>query len=209
MKLVDLTGQRFGRLTVIERAESQTRSDGSKISRWLCKCDCGNTKIVRQSNLVSGHIKSCGCLRIEKTIARNQIHCESYSRVYTIWENIKQRCFDSGCKNYTRYGGRGITLCDEWRYSFEAFRDWAMKNGYNDTMSIDRIDNNGNYEPINCRWVSNKVQANNRRSNRMITYCGKTQTLSQWADELGIDYKRLWARLYKCNWPIEKAFKAP
>lgn len=199
---IDLTGQRFGRLTVIERAENKN----GKIM-WKCKCECGKIVIIQNNNLKSGHTKSCGCYK--KDHSQGKTHNKSNTRLYTIWENIKQRCYNSNCKNYIKYGKRGITICDEWKNSFTAFYDWAMSNGYADNLSINRKDNNGNYEPSNCEWTTEKNQANNRRSSRYITYNGKTQTLAQWADELNIDYRALWARINQCNWSIDKAFNTP
>ena len=207
-KLIDLTGQRFGRLVVVERAEYYIRANGDRASRWLCRCDCGQTTVVRQTNLKSGHIMSCGCLRAEMTIQRNLKHGKCQTRLYRIWESMKQRCFDADSKNFIRYGGRGIKMCDEWT-DFDTFYKWSIENGYSDDLSIDRIDNNGNYEPSNCRWTHAKQQANNRRSSALVTYNGKTQTLHMWADELGIEYKKLWARIHQCKWPLEKAFGTP
>lgn len=198
---IDLTGKKFGRLTVIERAENKN----GRIM-WKCQCECGKIVIIQNYNLKSGHTKSCGCYR--KDNPQGKTHNKSNTRLYTIWENIKQRCYNPNNNRYKNYGARGITVCDKWK-EFMPFYNWAMANGYRDDLTIDRIDVNGNYEPSNCRWATPKEQANNTRQNRMITYNGKTQTLAQWADEMNIDYRALWARINQCHWSIDKAFNMP
>lgn len=190
-KVIDLTGQRFGRLVVIERAGKI----GSHIS-WICQCDCGNiTKPISGNNLKKGHVKSCGCL-----YRKHEMHG---TRLYSIWNGMKSRCYNENHIHYNDYGGRGITVCDEWKDDFQAFYDWAMANGYQEEMTIDRKDVTGNYEPSNCRWTTMKEQQNNRRNNIVITYNGKTQTLSQWANDTGIDYHKLLMRLSR-GWSIER-----
>lgn len=197
---VDLTGQKFGRLTVIKRLSS----DKWGHSRFLCQCECGNTKETSGDNLIRGFCQSCGCIQKEVTIARSTIHNLCHTHIYKIWEGIKRRCFSKNDKNY---GGRGITICDEW-LNPENFYKWAMANGYKKGLSIDRIDVNGNYEPSNCRWVDMKTQQRNRRNNRFITYKGETHTLAEWAEIVGIKYFTLTNRLYD-NWTVEKAFTTP
>lgn len=135
-----------------------------------------------------------------------RLHGASRTKLYKCWLWMRKRCRDrTNPKNY-RYAGRGIKVCDEWEQSFEAFRDWALANGYQEGLTIDRIDNDGNYEPNNCRWVTRKIQNNNRSDNNVITYKGKTQTLREWCDELGLIYHRIYDRIYRCHWPIEEAF---
>jgi hypothetical protein len=205
-KLINLAGQKFGRLTVIKRAENNSFNR----PRWICKCDCGNYSIVSSSHLKSNHTKSCGCLQKEIRILSNinnkngVIHGKHNTRLYRIYENMKQRCYNSNNKDYKNYGGRGITVCDEWKNDFMNFYNWAMENDYRDDLTIDRINNNGNYESNNCRWVTVKEQANNRRNNHFITYNGKTQSITKWSNELNLSKAMLYYRLNH-NWNIEKA----
>ena len=131
------------------------------------------------------------------------------TRLYGIWNGILQRCFNPNRQKYKNYGGRGITVCDEWRNSFKAFYDWAMANGYRDDLTIDRIDVNGNYEPSNCRWVDAKLQAYNKTTSKYITYKGETKTLAEWAKEKNIKTPTLHLRLYKSKWSVEKALETP
>lgn len=195
-KFQNLIGQRFGQLIVIERSEK--RKNG--MAFWTCCCDCGKTtQPIRTSDLKNGKTKSCGCLQNKPK------HGMSYSRIYQTWADMKGRCRNQNNKNFKNYGGRGIKVCDEWNNSFEAFYEWAMANGYSDNLTIDRIDVNGNYCPENCRWVSFKIQENNTRRNRFLTYNGKTQTMKQWAEEMGISYITLSARINTLKWTVEKA----
>lgn len=205
-KFQDLTGQRFGRLVALERVEGR---NGRKM--WLCQCDCGNTKAVMAGSLTKGDTQSCGCLQKELLSQRAKTHGKSGSRIFWIWRDIKLRCYVPSNNSYNRYGGRGIKVCDEWlgENGAENFINWAMNNGYADNLTIDRKDNDGNYEPSNCRWVTPKEQANNRRSSIYITFNGKTQTKKQWAEEYGIKYSTLKMRLGKYHWSVEKALTTP
>lgn len=206
-KLIDLTGQKFGRLTVIGRAEKKGKT---RQARWLCKCECGNTIEAFSDNLRSGHTKSCGCLNAEVIAKRSIKHgyCinRKHSRIYNTWLLMKNRCFNRKSQDYVRYGGRGIIVCDEWANDFEAFLDFVSKLPHYGEIgySIDRIDVNGNYEPDNVRWATNKEQQNNRRNNRLITYNNETHTLSQWSEITGVEYFKLRHRL-DSGWEIEKA----
>ena len=197
--LIDLTGQRFGRLIVVSRAENV-----GKKTAWLCRCDCGNTKIVHGWSLKSGQTRSCGCLSNE-TRGRNPItHGQSYTRLYTIWIGMKQRCYYQKHKHFKRYGGRGIAVCDEWRDDFRAFHDWSMANGYEERLTIDRIDNDGNYAPSNCRWATYSEQANNMSSNRIIEFGGEKRTIKEWSKITGIPHPTITGRLNR-GWTIERA----
>lgn len=159
---LSLLGKRYGRLVVIGDTEKH-RGDSSL---WICKCDCGKTIQVTADNLQRGKTKSCGCLKkeVEKSGNNSRKHGMSGSRLYIIWCDMKQRCFNSNQKGYKDYGGRGITICDEWKDSFEEFRDWALSHGYSDELTIDRINNDGNYEPDNCRWATMAEQNQNKRN---------------------------------------------
>jgi hypothetical protein len=167
-KANDLTGQRFCRLTVIERSGSYVAPNGKQThSLWLCACDCGNTTTVRGGMLKNGHTKSCGCLSSDTSRELNTTHGMCETKLYEVWCGIRQRCNNPNHKSYSYYGGRGISLCAEWQHDFQAFCDWAMANGYKEGLSIDRIDVNDRYCPENCRWATAKEQANNRRPRRI------------------------------------------
>lgn len=167
MRHKDLIGFRFGKLTVIEKVES-----ASYRSRFKCVCDCGNEKIVLGQSLLNGHVRSCGCLQREASTRRieaynsnlgRETHGEAKTRLYAIWEGMKTRCYKRNYHSFPNYGGRGISVCEEWKSSFLAFREWALSTGYNDSLTIDRIDVNGDYCPDNCRWTGHDVQAANKR----------------------------------------------
>lgn len=200
----DLTGQKFGRLTVLEFAYRK-----GKHYYFLCKCDCGNTIVIRRDSLLKKNFtQSCGCIAIEKSKQRFKKHGLHGSRLYYIYHNLKHRCLNPQNEEYINYGARGISICDEWLKDFKNFSDWAIANGYNDTLTIDRIDNNGNYEPSNCRWITNKQQQRNKRTNRFIRYQGETYCVTDWALKLGLTPKKLFWRLNH-NWSIERAFNTP
>ena len=201
----DLTGLRFGRLTVIERGENSLDNK----PRWKCRCDCGNECLIYGSSLTSANTKSCGCLRREIGYEKNYTHGESKSRLYSVWNMMKQRCNDPNHKHYKNYGGRGISVCQEWEESYEKFRDWAIENGYDPKANrgettIDRMDNNGNYCPENCRIADWKTQTRNTRRNHYLTYNGKTQTFGEWENETGI-YRMTIRNRIKSGWSVEEA----
>lgn len=197
---IDLTGQRFGKLIAI-RCVGTTKA---RQAIWRCKCDCGNEADIRSSCLRNGDTRSCGCLQriISKEV--NTKHGEAHSRLYSIWSAMKCRCDNPNNQAFEHYGARGIAVCDEWQ-EYTNFRDWAIANGYNDELSIDRIDVNGNYSPDNCRWITMKEQSNNRRSNHLISFDGETHTLKEWAVIKGLKYGTLSSRINRYHWSIEKA----
>lgn len=202
----DLTNKRFNRLVAIKTVGV----DKNKKIIWECLCDCGNTCNVTSNSLMVKDTQSCGCLKKESRKNRKPslTHGGSGTRLYSIWKGVRNRCFYLNSKNYERYGGRGITVCEEWKDNFVNFRDWSLSNGYKEGLTIDRIDNNGNYEPSNCKWSTNKEQQNNKENNVLITYQNETKTLSQWAEEKGINNSALWGRYYK-GWKDEKLFSEP
>lgn len=178
----------------------------------MCLCDCGNYTVVPANRLKSGNTKSCGCLKKELSKVngkKNLKHGEINTRLYRIWAGIKKRCYGPYMQDYKNYGGRGITMCDEWRNSYTTFRDWALPHGYRDDLTIDRIDVNGNYEPSNCRWITVKEQCNNTRVNRYITFDGVTKTKTQWAEKYGISSEALGYRLDHVGMDIEEALTTP
>lgn len=194
---LSLVGTRFGRLVVTE----EVGRDKHQEVLWRCVCDCGNEKIVVGSLLTSGKTRSCGCLFRDVITERNSTHGMSKTRLYHRWASMIERCND---KNDARYGGRGISVCDEWK-RFEPFRDWALANGYNDTLSLDRINVNGNYCPENCRWATTVEQANNTRNNRFITAFGETMTIAQASRKYNIKAATIVARIEKYGFSVEDA----
>ena len=184
---LSLVGQRFGKLTVI----SESGSNKHGMSMWVCKCDCGNTtKPISGNSLKQGNTKSCGCLWTEAMTK----HGGRNTRLYNIWGGMKARCNKKSHAFYKHYGGRGITVCAEWQSSFETFRDWAYANGYQDGLSIDRIDANGNYCPENCRWATTCQHGNNRRTNVNVEINGVVKTIADWATENGLKYQTVYRR---------------
>lgn len=179
----DMVGQLFGRLTVIAETDERTKCGEVK---YLCKCDCGNTKVISGTTLRNGKTRSCGCLLSEESSKRAKTHGMSKTRLFNIWTGMHDRCYNPNRKEYESYGGRGIQVCDEWKDNFQAFYDWSMENGYSDDLSIDRQENEGNYEPSNCRWTTRKEQSDNTRLTVHITVNGETKNITEWAEAIGV-----------------------
>jgi len=206
-KFIDLTGQKFGRLTVIERVSNSKHSR----SMWLCKCDCGIEKIILGNDLHRNHTKSCGCLRKETTRQRFTKHGHSkkgkVTKIYSIWLSMIQRCTNPKNKNYHHYGGRGITVCKRWSNSFENFnkdmaKEWKLK------LTIERKNNDKGYCKNNCYWATWSQQQRNKRNNRLISYLGKSQCIAAWAEEMDIPDYIIDQRI-KRGWDIAKALETP
>lgn len=197
----NLTGQIFGKLKVLNYFHKNGRI------YWRCKCDCGNITNVRGDRLLDGNTKSCGCLQKEVVRKLNTIHNDSHTRLYDIWTDMKQRCYNQHNKRYKDYGARGIAVCDEWKNDYSTFKEWALSNSYNDTLTIDRINNNSNYEPNNCRFVDAKTQVRNRRNTKYMTYKGITKPFAEWCEEYNLNYSTVYNRIYNCGWSIEKALE--
>lgn len=205
----DLTGQRFSFLTV-------TSYYGKKwgVNMWTCICDCGKTTIAQGPKLKSGKRKSCGCYndKLRKEFAKNHTQYSKYNvpkgfskhPIYNSFNHMINRCYNKKDTGYSLYGGRGISVCDEWLNNPQSFLDWSLTHGWKKGLSIDRIDVNGNYEPSNCRWTTNKVQSNNKRNNVYITFNDQTRTVTQWAEYLNINKRTLNNRINR-GWSIEKA----
>ena len=214
LKNHNLIGKKFNRWTVIERASN---GNANQI-RWLCKCDCGNTKIVIEQSLKNGRSKSCGCFLKEEARKRcfeskrflkhGLSKDKKYARIMNIYQGMKDRCYKPTKSNYLYYGGRGIKICEEWldkENGLMKFYIWAINNGYEDNLTIERIDKNGNYSPDNCKWATFEEQANNKRNNHLITYNGETHTIAEWSKILNIPYCTLFDRL-KRKYDIKKVF---
>lgn len=201
--LIDLTGQRFGRLTVVERSPDYVQHNGRHRARWKCVCDCGSELITNGDALRAGRTTSCGCFRKELMSEIRSTHHETSTKLYGVWCAIKRRCYNKNAAHYEDYGGRGILMCDTWRDNYESFRDWAYSHWYHESLTIDRVDNSKGYSPENCRWVDCGVQASNRRSNVNLTFCGETHTLTEWADKVGVNRGTMFSRYY-AGWSVER-----
>lgn len=201
----DMTGQRFGRLQVVSQAPKKTYT---KQIVWKCICDCGNSIDVVGGDLRSGKVKSCGCYNREKLIDCNLKHGRSKTRLYRIWSGIKARTTCETNHAYERYGGKGITICEEWKNNFLKFEKWAYENGYNDNLTIDRINNEDGYKPDNCRWSDYYVQANNTSKNVYIKKDNEIHTLAEWCRILHLSYSMVCGRL-KRGWSADMLFIPP
>lgn len=200
---IDLTGKVFGKLTVVSQAPKLK----PKIARWHCKCSCGGSSTVDGRHLREGKIHSCGCAQSAWMTDRFSTHGKTNSPEYKVWCGIKRRCFNQADRSFPRYGGRGITMCDEWKSSFQAFLD-DMGPRPSSGHSIDRIDNNAGYAKDNCQWANSSQQAGNRRDNLNLVAFGKTLSLSEWARQTGVKSPTIKQRLMR-GWAVERAVSEP
>ena len=198
---LNIAGQRFGKLVALAPA---SRNKHNQL-RWSCICDCGNTTIAVKGELRSGHTKSCGCLQIEVFSTR---HGLNGSPIQKVMEGMVQRCYNPKYTKYHNYGGRGITICDEWRKDLNAFALWAKSTGYRKGLQIDRINNDGNYCPENCRWVTNKENQRNKRTNHPITFRGETKTIIEWSEISGLPKQTIYERILR-GWNEEETLTRP
>jgi hypothetical protein len=214
-RFIDLSGQRFGKLYVLNYEKTNNRRQAI----FKCKCDCGNIAFVVGSRLKNNYTKSCGCLQKEKAKTQiqefnnkglrskgNSKHNMRHTELYKHWCNMKRRCNCKTNHNYMYYGARGIKVCNEWNESFVEFKEWALNNGYKDGLSIERIDVNKNYEPQNCKWIPYELQIRNRRNTIKLEYKNETKTLIEWCEIFKVKYKLAHSR-YKKGWTFEKIFE--
>lgn len=201
----NLEGQQFGKLTVIKKAYEREYK-GKKRDMWLCRCECGKECYMGEDGLLAGITTSCGCEVKPKEKKVKKV--TGKERIKKIWNGMRDRCLNPRNNRAKRYIDRGIKLCEEW-LTFENFLEWSLTHGYADDLTIDHIDNDGNYCPENCRWASNDIQQNNRCNNHLITYNGETKTMKDWARFYGINYKTLMKRINELHWDIEKALTTP
>lgn len=202
----ELIGKQYAHLLIIKEIPTSKY----EIRKVLCKCECGTEKIISLKDVLNGHTQSCGCYRKKVSAEKMTTHGMSDTRLYKVWRLMIQRCYDKNCSVYSRYGGRGITICDEWLNDFIAFYDWAYSHGYDEKAdymgcTLDRIDVNGNYYPENCRWANAITQCNNRTNNRKITFNGEIHTIAEWARKYNMNYTTLFCRLFKHGWTVEEA----
>lgn len=218
MVRMDITGMRFGRLVAVKRLRTDTSPSGRKYSVWLCKCDCGNNKEVRLTNLRQGTVQSCGCYAHDvrsknaqelKIGEKMKKHGDANKNLplYNVWCAMKRRCYNPRVKYYALYGGRGIKVCNEWM-DYLPFKEWALSNGYHQGLTLDRINCNGNYEPSNCRWVTTQEQQRNRRNNKHYDYKGKLYTVLEIANMVGLKPRTIQGRIER-GWTIEEVVETP
>lgn len=196
-------GNKYGNLTVVEPVHV-TLNNGGKQWYWKLKCDCGNETIMNPHAVIHGKYRSCGCSFKAGVTAT---HRESHTPLHNIWCGMNKRCNPKG-KSSRGYGDRGISVCEEWK-SYEAFSKWARENGYEEGLTIERIDVNGNYCPQNCTWITLEKQARNRRTTHWVEYQGKRMSLAEACEQANLPYKQVFERIVKRNWPVEKALSTP
>ena len=201
MKKLDLTGKTFGNYKVLNIAETR---NGKRM--WKCECLlCGNIRYVSTNGLTSGRQKSCGCQSYKGEHNGQYSHGLSNHKLNSLWRGIKTRCYNQKSKSYKYYGAKGISMCDEWKNDFKTFYNWCIANGYDENLTIERIDYKGNYEPNNCKFISIQEQQRNKRNNISITHNGETRCLAEWCKILNLNYDRTISRI-RNGWSIEDAF---
>jgi hypothetical protein len=188
----DYLGKTFGYWTILSVAKSNSRKKS-----YICKCICGNEKVVALDTLKLGTSKSCGCFHKEQLSKKLTTHGQTGKRIMTIYYNIKNRCYCENNNRFKDYGGRGIRMCDEWKNNSSLFVKWSLENGYAENMTIDRINNDGDYCPENCRWISMKEQAQNKRTSITFTFYGVTKNLKEWCDCIEENYKKMYGRYHR------------
>ena len=200
----NIIGHRFGKLVVVERTANNQHGE----AHWLCVCDCGNFHISTSYNLIHGKTNQCKeCMKKQISESNTKHRCEP-RRLWQIYQNMKTRCYNPKYELYSRYGGRGITVCAEWNKSFVEFRKWAFSSGYSPNLTIERVNNDGNYCPENCTWADRVAQANNRHTNRILCLNGESDTLANWARRTSIPYWKLQDRIY-AGWSDEAILTTP
>lgn len=197
-------GTRYGKLTVVDTGRTV-----NKVKMSLCQCDCGTFTVVSNAHLISGHTTNCGCSHFEENEEKKKQRESNYRHpIYQAWRSMRERCYSPNAQQYHNYGARGIIVCEAWRKSFKAFQQWALNNGWKKGFSLDRVNNDGNYEPTNCRWTDNVTQGRNRRTNVLLTYKGETKTVADWAEVTGLYYTTILERIRK-GWSPEDVIEKP
>ena len=202
-ELIDITDVQFEHCVALRYV-----CGGKQGAKFLCRCECGKEFVARSVDLRKGRVKSCGCVNRRELINKNTKHGYHDHPIYFALSHIKQRCCNPKCAEYQNYGGRGITVCDEWLNNPKSFIDWSIQNGWRKGLTIDRIDNDKGYEPSNCRWVDMNVQENNKRNNHFLEYKGRRLTISQWSKEIGISRDSINYRILN-GWTIEETLNTP
>lgn len=205
MTVIDMTGKKFGRYTVLYRV----KNDKNGMAMWMCRCDCGTEKVVMGSSLRKGVTVSCGCYHRDKVAQLGTTHGKSHTRLFHIWQKMKSRCNNPHFKHYKYYGGKGIKLCSEWEHDFTAFETWALNNGYNDNLTIDRIDPLKGYEPSNCRWATRSQQQSHISSCHLYEINGVLHNIAEWCRIYNVPHERTRRRVVDEHWDILKALTTP
>lgn len=200
----DLVGYRFGKLIILRYLGSTIKGGHAM---WECLCDCGNITTTTTNHLNAGHTTSCGCAGRQARLRAKTKHGDCGTRLYGAYRDMKSRCYNHRNVGYRHYGGKGIRVCEKWLDSYGAFKEWALLNGYNDELTLDRRDINKDYCPENCRWATFTEQQNNTSRTRRILYNGNTQSVAEWARELGLPYTILYSRLKQSGWDAVKVFR--